>query len=242
MHAGDLNPAQNPLTLPKVNGAYLSPNLRPKLVGIGAQNEVSWNDWCSPTGIRGIESEIIGRTVTISSQGQGDQMTMKVNYYIHIHRLCCLKVKMDHSEVVYTVNSEAEMMDDPATETTELFCQKGWNGKRIPLPPAPKFLEQEHTLGNQLWLIPNPLAACTKDKEVFAAGEATMEWCPERKFLLKIPTMEGLYMGELMRSDYFYQNNVIKSGIPNVELVQNLLIEARRCIKFNIRRLRTVGS
>ena len=82
MHAGDLNPAQNPLTLPKVNGAHLPSNLRPKLVGIGAQDEVSWNDWCSPTGIRGMESEIIGRTVTITCQGdlkQGDQVVMKVS-------------------------------------------------------------------------------------------------------------------------------------------------------------------
>ena len=147
---------------------------------------------------------------------------------------------MDHSEAVYTVNPEMDMMEDPATETTELFCHKGWNGKRIPVPPIPKFLEPNHLPGKNLWLIPNPLTACTTDKEVFTAGEATMEWCPERKFLLKIPTMEGLYMGELMRSDYFYQNNVIKSGTPNTELVQNLLIEARRCIKLNIRRLRTV--
>ena len=80
MHAGDLNPAQNPLTLPKVNGAHLPANLRPKLVGVGAQNEVTWNDWCSPTGIRGMESEIIGRTVTISCHGQGDEMKMKVHH------------------------------------------------------------------------------------------------------------------------------------------------------------------
>ena len=144
---------------------------------------------------------------------------------------------MDHSECVFYVDQESEVMDTPASETTELFCVKGWNGKRIPLPPVPQFLDQ----ARKLWLIPNPLASCSKDSKVFDAGEATMEWCPERKFLLKIPTMEGLYMGELMRSDYFYQNNVIKSGVPNQELVQNLLIEARRCIKLNVRRLRTVS-
>ena len=78
MHVGDLNPAQNPLTLPKVNGAFLPSHLRPKLVGLGAQNEVSWNDWCSPTGIRGMENEILGRTVTVTCQGQNDQKTMTV--------------------------------------------------------------------------------------------------------------------------------------------------------------------
>lgn len=145
---------------------------------------------------------------------------------------------MDHSEAVFVVNPDTEVMDDPATATTELFCNKGWNGKRIPLPPAPKFMDQKRSM----WLIPNPLEACTNNKEVFNVGEATMEWCPERKFLLKIESAEGLYMGELMRSDYFYQTNVIKSGIPNAELVQNLLIEARRCIKLNVRRLRTVSD
>ena len=144
---------------------------------------------------------------------------------------------MDHSECVFLVDPDSEVMDTPATETTELFCNRGWNGKRIPLPPVPGFMNQEH----KLWLIPNPLASCSNNKAVFDAGEATMEWCPERKFLIKVPTMEGLYMGELMRSDYFYQNNVVKSGIPNQELVQNLLIEARRCIKLNVRRLRTVS-
>ena len=127
-------------------------------------------------------------------------------------------------------------MDSPAQSGTEIFCENGWNGRKVILPPAPSFLDKSQ----KMWLMPNPLSPCSTQKDVFDVDQPTIEWCAERKFLLKIPSREGLYMGEIMRADFFYQHHVVRASVPNRELVQHLLCEARRCIKLNIRQLRTV--
>ena len=141
---------------------------------------------------------------------------------------------MGDSAYSFSLEEDYGSVTESASDETLLFSNNGWNSRKVIIPPTPSFLDTSR----KLWLMPNPLVSCSKTLATFDAGEPTIEWCPERKFLLKIPTDEGLYMGELMRSDYFYQQHVIKSSVPNRDLVQSLLLEARRCIKLHVRRLR----
>jgi len=74
--------------------------------------------------------------------------------------------------------------------------------------------------------------------EVFPKG--TIELTQDNKFVVKVNTPGGMYMGELMPVENFFQQNVVRNPKPNPMLVQSLMIEARRNIVANIRGLREV--
>lgn len=74
--------------------------------------------------------------------------------------------------------------------------------------------------------------------DVFPKG--TIEITQDNKFVVKVDTPGGMYMGELMPVENFFQQNVVRNPKPNPMLVQSLMIEARRNIVANIRGLREV--
>ena len=73
-----------------------------------------------------------------------------------------------------------------------------------------------------------------------AFPHGTIELTPDNKFVVKVNSPDGMYMGELMPVENFFQQNVVRNPKPNPMLVQSLMIEARRNIVANIRDLREV--
>ena len=72
--------------------------------------------------------------------------------------------------------------------------------------------------------------------------EGTIEITQDNKFVVKIKSPDGMYMGELMPVNNFFQQNVVRNPKPNPDLVQSLMIEARRNIVATIKGLREVNN
>ena len=84
---------------------------------------------------------------------------------------------------------------------------------------------------------PSDVLMATEDN-LFPDG--TIELTQDNKFVVKVNSPDGMYMGELMPVNYFFQQNVVRNPKPNPDLVQSLMIEARRNIVATIKGLREV--